>query len=131
MRQPAYAKHLIYAPQRFSTTIRHRNASLPECTLRTGGGRPRYGERLEDNYILIDVMSTFSMGETLPLIVMSDVIHLSSFAGNKEEWPVYMKIGNLSSKMRQMPSKHSVVMVALLPIPIKNRNILRERLDEQ
>jgi len=71
------------------------------------------------------------MGETLPLIVMSDVIHLSSFAGNKEEWPVYMKIGNLSSKMRQMPSKHSVVMVALLPIPIKNRNILRERLDEQ
>ena len=30
-----------------------------------------------------------------------------------------------------MPSTHSVVIVALLPIPIKNRNIPQKRLDEQ
>jgi len=42
-----------------------------------------------------------------------------------------MKIGNLSSKIRQMPSTHSIVMVALLPIPIKNRNIPQKRLDEE
>jgi len=42
-----------------------------------------------------------------------------------------MTIGNLSSKIRQMPSTHSVVMVALLPIPIKNRNIPQKRLNEQ
>jgi hypothetical protein len=42
-----------------------------------------------------------------------------------------MKIGNLSSKIRQMPSTHSVLMVALLPIPIKNRNISQKRPDEQ
>jgi len=30
-----------------------------------------------------------------------------------------------------MPSMHSVVMVALLPIPIKNRNIPQKRLDDQ
>jgi len=42
-----------------------------------------------------------------------------------------MTIGNLSSKIRQMPPKHSVVMVALLPIPIMKRNIHQKRLDEQ
>ena len=72
------------------------------------------------------------VGDTLvPVIFMSDGTHLSNFAGDKKEWPVYMTIGNLSSKIRQMPSTHSVVMVALLPIPIKNRNIPQKRLDEQ
>jgi len=62
---------------------------------------------------------------------MSDGTHLSNFAGDKKEWPVYITIGNLSSKIRQMPSLHSVVMVALQPIPIKNRNIPRKRLEKQ
>jgi hypothetical protein len=34
-----------------------------------------------------------------------------------------MTIGNISSKIRQMPSMHSVLMVALLPIPFKNVNV--------
>jgi len=67
----------------------------------------------------------------VPLIIMSDGTHLSNFAGDKKEWPAYMTIGNLSSKMIQMPSTHSVVMVALLLIPIKNRNIPQKRVDEQ
>jgi hypothetical protein len=72
------------------------------------------------------------VGDTLvPLIFMSDRTHLSNFAGDKKEWPVYMPIGNLSSKIRQMPSTHSVVMVALLLIPIKNRNIPQKLLDKQ
>jgi hypothetical protein len=54
---------------------------------------------------------------------MSDGTHLSNFAGHKNEWLVYMTIGNPSLKIHQMPSTHSVVMVALLPIPIKIRNI--------
>jgi len=62
---------------------------------------------------------------------MSDGTHLSNFAGDQKERPVYMTIGNLSSKIRQMPSTHSVVMVALLPIPMKNRNIPQKGLDEQ
>jgi hypothetical protein len=62
---------------------------------------------------------------------MSDRTHLSNFAGDKIEWPVYMTIGNLSSKICQMPSTQSIVMVALLPIPIKNCNIAKKRLDEQ
>jgi hypothetical protein len=62
---------------------------------------------------------------------MSDGTHLSNFAGDMKEWPVYMTIANLSSKYRQMPTTHNVVMVALLPIPIKNRKILQTRLNEQ
>jgi hypothetical protein len=82
--------------------------------------------------MLIEVNTTLRLGDTLvPLIFMSDGTHLSNCAGDKKEWPVYMTIDNLSSKIRQMPSTHSVVMVALLPIPIKNRNIPQKRLDVQ
>jgi hypothetical protein len=72
------------------------------------------------------------VGDTLvPMIFMSDGMHLSNFAGNKKEWPVYITIGDLSSKLCQMPSTHSVIMVTLLLIPIKNRNIPHKWLDEQ
>jgi len=62
---------------------------------------------------------------------MTDGTHLSNFAGNKTEWPVYMTIGNLSSKIHQMPSMHSILRDALLPIPIMNRTLPHKRLDEQ
>jgi hypothetical protein len=62
---------------------------------------------------------------------MSDGTHLSKFTGEKKEWPVYMTIGNQSSKIRQSASMHNVVVVALLPIPIKSCNNPQKRLDEQ
>jgi hypothetical protein len=62
---------------------------------------------------------------------MSNGKHISNFAGNKKQWPVYMTFGNLSSKLCQMPSTHSVLMVALLAIPINNRSIPHKRLDDQ
>ena len=55
MRQLAYAEHLIFAPQRCFYSDTPHNASKPKCTLRTGGGRHRAGEILEDNNVLIDV----------------------------------------------------------------------------
>ncbi|KAF8254219.1 hypothetical protein K440DRAFT_531798, partial [Wilcoxina mikolae CBS 423.85] len=67
----------------------------------------------------------------VPLIFMSNRIHHLNFASNKEESPVYMTIGNLSSKIYHIPSTHSVVKVALLPIPIKNCNIPQKRQDVQ
>jgi len=82
--------------------------------------------------VLTDVKSTLRVGDTLvPLIFMSDRTHLSNFAGDKKEWPLYITIRNLSLKLRQMPSTHIVIMIALLPILIKNRNIPRIRLNEQ
>ena len=67
----------------------------------------------------------------VPVIFMSDGTHHSNLAGDKAESPGHMTIGNTSSKIRQTPSTHSIVIVALLPIPIRNRNIPQERLDEQ
>ena len=82
--------------------------------------------------MLIEVKSTLRLGDTLvPLILMSNRTHLSNFAGNKKQWPVYMTIGNVSSKIHQLPSAHSVVMVDVLPIPIKNSNIPQKRLETQ
>ena len=81
--------------------------------------------------MLIEVVATLRLGDKqVPLIFMSDGTHLSDVAGDKTEWPVYMTIRNLSWKIRQMPSSHTVVMVALPPIPHKNRNIPQNRLDE-
>jgi hypothetical protein len=78
--------------------------------------------------VLIEVKATLRLEDTqVPLIFMSDRTHLSNFAGDKKEWPVYMTIGNLSSKIRQIPSAHKVIMVTLLPIPIKNLNIPQQR----
>jgi len=82
--------------------------------------------------MLINVKSTLRVGDTLvPMIFLSDRTHLSNVAGDENEWSVIMTFGNLSSKICQMPSTHSVVMVALLPIPINNRNIPQNLLDEQ
>ena len=82
--------------------------------------------------MLIEVKSTLRPGDTLvPMIVMSDGTHLSNFAADKKESPVYMTIGNLSSKFHQMPSMHTLVMVALLPIPDNNSNIAQKRLDDR
>jgi len=69
--------------------------------------------------------------ELIDLIFMSDGIHFSNFTGDKKEWLVDMTIGNLSSKIRQILSTHNVILVALLPIPIKNCNIPQKWLDEQ
>jgi len=62
---------------------------------------------------------------------MSDGIHFWNFAGNKKEWTVSMKIGDQTTEISQMPSMHSIVMVTLLPIPIKNCNIPVKQLDKQ
>jgi hypothetical protein len=61
---------------------------------------------------------------------MSNRTHLSNFAGDMKVWPVYLTIPNLASKICQMPSTHTIVMVALLPIPITNRIIPHKRLPE-
>jgi hypothetical protein len=82
--------------------------------------------------VLSDVKLTLRVGDTLvPLIFMSDRKHLWRCAGDKTEWPVYITIGNLSSKIRQMPSTPSVVIVGLMLIPIQKRNITYKWLDEE
>jgi hypothetical protein len=63
-----------------------------------------------------------------PLMIMSARTHHLNFAGDKNKGHIYMTIGNLSWMIRQMASMHTVIMVALLPIPIMNQNIVHNRL---
>jgi len=82
--------------------------------------------------VLIDVESTLTMGEPLVgLVFRSDRTHHSNFAGDKKQWPVYTTIDKLSSMICLTPYMHSMVMVTLLLIPTKNRNIPQKWLDEQ
>lgn len=76
--------------------------------------------------MLINIQSMLKIGHTLvALIFMSNRIHLSNFACNKNEWPVYLAITNPSSMINKMPATHSVVMVPLLPIAVKNCNLIQ------
>ena len=76
--------------------------------------------------MLMDIKSTLRVVDTLdPLIFMSDRTHLSNYAGDLKEWLVYMTIGNLSSKIRQMPTTHSVIMVALCRFQSRSRIFCR------
>ena len=124
---------MSFVPRRVaSTVILLQNSSIPKGTLRTGGGRDRKEETVDVNNVPIDVKTMLRVGDTLlPKMFMSNGTHLSNYAGDKKAWPVYLTIGNVSSKICQMPSMHSVVMVTFQRIPIKNCPIRQKRLDEQ
>jgi len=71
-------------------------------------------------------------GDTvLPIIFRSDTTHLMNFSGDKKAWPVYMTIGNLSASARMATAMHSLLLVMLLPIAIKMRDIPLSRYKEQ
>jgi hypothetical protein len=72
------------------------------------------------------------VGDTLvPMIFMSDGTHLSIVTCHKPEWSVYLKVGNLSAKIRQILSMDGTVMVTFQPRPIKNCNSSQKQLDEK
>jgi len=82
--------------------------------------------------MLIDIQLALGVADALvPLFFMSNGTHLSNFASDMEQWPGYMTIGNLSSEIRQIPSMHSVAMVALPLIPINYHKTPLLWLDEQ
>jgi hypothetical protein len=65
------------------------------------------------------------------MIFMSDATHLTNFSGDKKAWPIYMTIGNLSAAARMKHTMHSVLLVALLPIAIKMRDVPLKRRNAQ
>ena len=83
-------------------------------------------------YVLTALQTLLDDGDTvIPIIFMSDATHLTNFSGDKKAWPVYMTIGNLSASTRMATAMHSVLLVALLPIAIKMRDIPLSRYNEQ
>jgi len=78
--------------------------------------------------MVVDVTPTLREGDTLVLLIFtSDGTPLPNLAADMIKGPVFITIGNLSSKIRQIPSKLSIRMVAPIQIPIKKRNITQKR----
>ena len=53
----------------------------------------------------------------VPIIGLSDQMHLTNFSGDKKAWPVFMTIGNILSLIRNRPAKMPILHLALLPLP--------------
>jgi hypothetical protein len=68
----------------------------------------------------------------IPIIFISDATHLTNFSGAKKAWTLlYMTIGNQSASTYMVMAMYSMLLVALLPIAIKIRNIPISRYNEQ
>jgi hypothetical protein len=53
------------------------------------------------------------------LFSCSNQTHLTNYFGDKTEWPVYFRLGNIDSMMRSKPSNLGCILAAFLPIPPK------------
>jgi len=63
---------------------------------------------------------TLPPGGTLVLIIgMPHQMHLTNLSADKIAWPVYITLGNLPSSRHNSPTSMAVLLLALLPIPLK------------
>jgi hypothetical protein len=52
----------------------------------------------------------------IPVILASDKIHLSTFGGDKQAWPVYITIGNINKDLCRKPSSRTTLLLGYLPV---------------
>ena len=51
----------------------------------------------------------------VPVLFTSDATYLTNFSGDSKVWPLYMSIRNIKSSVRNRPTFHAWVPVALSP----------------
>ncbi|KAF8248542.1 hypothetical protein K440DRAFT_547506 [Wilcoxina mikolae CBS 423.85] len=76
------------------------------------------------------VYTTLPVGDTLvPMILMSGGTYLTNYSGDKKVWLIYMTFGNLSAAAQIKYTKSNMLLVGLLSIPMKMREISLKRIN--
>ncbi|KAJ6551459.1 hypothetical protein B0H19DRAFT_950865 [Mycena capillaripes] len=100
---PALAEHQAYKPIRIFRNADRTNREYDEMWTGTWWW---------------DTQGLLGDGATIvPIILSSDKTQLSTFAGDKQAWPVYITIGNISKSIRRQPSAHATMLLGYIPIP--------------
>ena len=55
----------------------------------------------------------------VPIMCTSEITFLPNFSCDQKAWPMYMTMGNILSRTRNKPGKHTTVLLVLLPFPWK------------
>jgi len=67
-----------------------------------------------------DKLDQLPAGATIvPVICASDKTHLIKFSGDQHAWPLYLTIGNIRNDIRLTPTKHTWILVGMIPCPMK------------
>ncbi|KAG9054398.1 hypothetical protein FS842_005248 [Serendipita sp. 407] len=100
--RPSLAPYLEFAPKRVWSDNSKRSRIYSEIST---------GEWWWDTQAKLPSGST-----VIPIILGSDKTHLTQFTGDKKAWPIYMSVGNISSRARQEAASNAWAVIAYIPI---------------
>ncbi|KAG9088471.1 hypothetical protein FRC06_002015, partial [Ceratobasidium sp. 370] len=63
------------------------------------------------------IQNILGSGATIaPIILAVDKTQMTVLSGNKQAWPVYLSIGNISKEIRRKPSERATLLVGYIPV---------------
>ncbi|KAF7292121.1 hypothetical protein MIND_01239100 [Mycena indigotica] len=105
---PKFEKDQTFKPMRL---FRKRDSS-------TGEGINRQYDEMWTGTWWWDTQDLLEDGATIvPVILSSDRTQLSTFAGDKQAWPVYITIGNISKSVRRQSGARATTLLGYIPVP--------------